>query len=160
MGDGDGFGALALDDLIARAPGDDGGVVAVAKHHGLGVARAPLVEEEVVVGTYLLRTPTVEGLVDDEETQFVAGVEERGGGRIVAGAHGIVAGFLHEAGLAVLGIGVGGSTQQTVIVVDASSEEFDGLPVEEESLGGVPCDGADAKCRVALLHRLGSAGSG
>ena len=150
-----------LGNLVADAPHNDAGVVAVAAHHessvvlkvryayahGLAVDDGLLLTREVVAVVILafLLLPLVETFVDNQHTQRVAGVEEGFGGQVMARAHGIVALCLHQFYLAYLGTVDGGTAQKSVVVVDAAAAKFHRLAVEQETLVGRERDSADAE---------------
>ena len=151
----------ALGYLVAYAPQDDGGVVAVAAHHecgivlevgdarsyGLSVADDLLLAGEVitVVIAPLGFLPLVETFVDDEQAQAVASVEESLGRQVVAGADGIEALRLEQLGLADLSSIDGGGAQQAVVMVDAAAAQLGGLAVEQEAPLGREGDAAHAE---------------
>ena len=80
---------VLLADLVAGAPQDDRGVVAVAVDEVRDVPLGPLGEVAVVALGHLADGPLVEGLGHDEEAQAVAEVEELGRRRVVRGADGV-----------------------------------------------------------------------
>ena len=145
---------LALYDFIAYGPAEDAGVVAVAAHHHVEVVEAPLVEQLTVVVVGLLLAPAVERLVDDQQSQLVAGIKERGRRRVVTGAHGVEASLLEQAHLAQLGVVVGRSAKQSVVVMHAGTEELDGLAVEQQPVLGVPVERAHAEAHRLLFKSL------
>ena len=61
--------------------------------------------------TYGSQPPAVEGLVHDDHTNFVADVEQNGGGRVVGDANSVDARFLELGELTTAGGGVLGGTQ-------------------------------------------------
>ena len=86
--------------------------------------RGPLIEVGTVVELDRVRLPGVEGLIEDEKAEPVAGIKEGGRRWVVRGAHGIVAGRLEQLGFAFFRPIECGSCEQSVIVVDAAACEF------------------------------------
>ena len=84
------------------------------------LAVAGVDERGVVVGCLRL-PPAVEGLIDDEHADGVAGVEEGAGGGIMGGADEVEAGVLHQADLADLGGIEGHSPEDAVVVMDTGA---------------------------------------
>ena len=72
-----------LEHLVAYAPHEDRGMVAVAEHEVGKVALSPLVEEACVVVLGLAASPHVERLVHDDQSHRVAHGEELRCGRVV-----------------------------------------------------------------------------
>ncbi len=64
-------------------------MVAVAADERAQVGLVPVGEEAVVVVAVFALLPVVEGLVDDEQAEAVAGFEELGGVGVVGGADGV-----------------------------------------------------------------------
>ena len=124
---------LALYHLVARRPAEDAGVAAVAAYERAQVLLPPLVDQLVVVVRVLLVAPAVEGLVDDQQAQLVAGPQEGLRGRVVRGAHGVESALLQQAHLAVLGFVVRGRAEHAVVVVDAGAVELQRLAVEQQA---------------------------
>ena len=71
------FQFLALYHLIADAPAEYGGVVAVAKHHRFNITFPPLVKKHGIVMFVLGITPSVKSLVDNEQSLTIALCEVR-----------------------------------------------------------------------------------
>ena len=151
----------ALSDLVAYAPHDDGGVVAVAAHHQGGIilevgdARShgfSILDNQLLAGEIIAVVvaslgflPLVETLVDDEQPDTVAGIKEGLGRQVVAGPHSIEPLCFKQFCLADFCPVDGGCSQQSVIVMDAASPEFGGLSVEQESPLGREVDGSHTK---------------
>ena len=146
-GGGDHADVLALNDLVAQAPGNDARVVAVAQHHGVDVLAVAGVDHGGIVVFQLCRAPPVEGLANDEHAQRVAGIEKCPRGGVVAGADEVEARLLHLLHLAYFGGIEGHGSQHAVVVVHAGAVEEHGLTVEHEAPLGVEREGADAVLR-------------
>ena len=135
---------LTLYHLVADAPRDDAGVVAVAQHHCMDVlAEAGVDDGRIVIGI-LLCAPAIEGLVNNEHAYRVAGIEESSRGGIVRGADEVEARLLHLAYLTDLSCIKGHSAKHTVIVVDAGAIDEHLLSVEHETILGIERERADA----------------
>ncbi len=138
---------IALLDLVADAPHDDAWMVPVAQYHALKVALPPVGKGYMVVVGSLAFPPAVEGLVDHEHAQSVAGIQEGRRGRVVGAADGVIAIGLVKLNLALLSPVVGCGAQDAVVVMHAAAAELGLLPVEEEAVGGAELDRADAEWR-------------
>ena len=125
---------LALYHLVADAPGYHGWMVAVAAHKIAHVFHAPFIYPDVVVFGILRIAPSVEGLVDDEQSLAVTFVKECRRGRIVARAYGIETAFLQKPYLAGLGSIVGGCAEHTVVVVGAGAVEHYRLSIQPKAI--------------------------
>ena len=79
-------GVVVVLDLVADAPDDDPGVVAVARHHVADVGRRPLAEEAGVVVLVLGLVPAVERLVHHQEAHPIGHVQQLRRGRVVGRA--------------------------------------------------------------------------
>ena len=100
----------------------------------------------VVLG--LCDPPLVEGLVQYDHAEPVAGVEEGGGVGVVRRSDRVVSALLHELDLALLAPGIGLSAEEAVVVMDAPAFQLDGLPIEDEPLLRGQRNRADAEHRV------------
>ena len=123
-------------DLVADAPNDDRGVIAIAEHHRRGVRPPPLVELARHVVLDLGRLPDVEGLVEHQQSQAVARVEERLGRHVVRRADGIEACGLQQLDATCLGAIEGRGAKRPVVVVHAAPGQLDGHAVQQKSLLG------------------------
>ncbi len=143
--EGDTGGIGAFGDFVADTPKDHAGMIAVAPDHGFEIAFPPVLEIEVVVVGILGFFPHVEGLIDDEDAEAIAGIEKGGRRRIVAGADRVEAVGLHELDAAFFGAVNGGGTERTVVMMHAAAFEFDPLAVELKAFGDREPEGADAE---------------
>ena len=155
--------------LIAQRPEDHGGIVAVAAHRGfcrslcprhgaIGAVRAvaDLLGEipGEIIGIAVFRIhPAVEQLLNDQQAQFVADINEILVSRIMAGADGIDAHILHFGQLAIHGVIAGNAAQRALIVVQAHAVELDIFPVEMEA-AAVEAEIAEAKRGVVAVRQL------
>ncbi len=74
---GPAMGTAKIANFVADAPAEDAGVVAVAGDRGLEVARPPVLEiDAVILARLLALVPNVEELVDHQDAQTVAGIQE------------------------------------------------------------------------------------
>ena len=80
---GHALGAAEIVNLVAEAPHDDGGMVAVAEDHGVEIGLPVGGEIDAVILGKFSVGPAIAGFVDDEQAEAVAGVEKGGGGGIV-----------------------------------------------------------------------------
>lgn len=122
-GGGNDLNLTAFEEFVAVAPGDDARVIAVAEDEGIDILLPPFIDIFVVVEGILLGTETVERLVDDQQTQVVAGTEELFATRIVRSAYGIEPRGFELTRLAPLGSIERGSADDPVVVVDATAIE-------------------------------------
>ena len=130
MGGGDNLDALALDDLIAYAPAEYRGMIAVAQHHRFNVLVPPLVDvARIVVGGFAV-APSVKRFVDYDQSLSVALVKECRRRRVVACAHGIESCLLHQRHLAGFGGIVAACSEHSVVMMGASAVEHYRLAVE------------------------------
>ena len=133
------LGVLDRPFLVAHRPQDDGRMVAVAPHHAL----------ELVAD--LRRGAHHAVLVDDEDAQAVAGVQQLRRGRMVGRADGVDAhGLEHPQPRVVHGVRHRDADAGMVLVV-VGAMQLDGPAVEEEALVGVEADRADAEGRVVAI---------
>ena len=134
---------FTLDDLVADTPADDAGMVAVALHHSLYVLAITRVDERRVIVGSLLCTPAVEGLVDDQHTDGVAGVEEGTRRRIMAGADEVETSLLHQLHFADFSSIEGHCPQHAVVVMHTGSINQNRFAVKHKSLLGRILDSAN-----------------
>ena len=130
-------GHILVWNLVARAPDDDGGMIAVARDHVGQVARSPLVEVAVVAVLRRLRfglAPLVEGLGHHQEAHAVAEVEELGCVRIVAGADGVAAHLLQQSEAPLPDSLRHRCAHRASIVVQADAVQLDAFAVQQKSL--------------------------
>ena len=67
------------------------------------------------------------------------------------GTDGIEASLLHQLGFAIFRLVVGSSAQDTIVMMDAGSIEFQGLAIEQQSATGIILDGPDAIADADLV---------
>ena len=142
----------ALVDFIADAPHDDARMVAIPVEHAVQVALPPVVEAGVIVAGIFAHAPAVEGFVDDEHPEPVAGIQERGRGRIVRAADRVEAAGLEDFDLACLGAVVSRRSHHAVIVVDAATLEQHRLSIEQEARLRVEVQATNAERRRGSIH--------
>ena len=123
-------------DFVTQRPHDDTGVILSPLHHVFDVELRPslarrgvrmggsLAEETVVVIGPLSVLPTVEGLVDDHQTQPVADLQQLVRGRIVGHADSVDSHFLHGLHLPLDGPVVGYCAQRALVVVHTHAVEL------------------------------------
>ena len=140
-----------LADLIADGVHDDRGVVIVPADQLCHVFLPVVHEVSGIVIQGLVVVPHIPGLVHDIEAQLVAGFQKRSGGRIMADAEGVEAGFLEDPGPSVFALVIAGSSQNALVVVDTAAPEQGLLSVNVKSLRG-PGDQADAEGYGLLIH--------
>ena len=146
--------APLLEHLVANAPDEDGGMVAVAHDEVGEVTFVPLVEVAGIVVGRLLLAPHVKGFIHDDEAHAVAQVEQFGGRRVVRAADAVAPHLLQYLQLPLDGTRVDRRTQATQVVVHAHAVYLDVLPVKEETLLGIELEGADAEGRVVDIGHL------
>src|SRR6185437_1918391 len=135
-----GGGSFHCPFLVADGPGDDGRMVTVAKDHPAQRVGHLRGDEH----------PTV--LVDHEDAQAVAGIEQFGRGRVMCAAVGICAdGFQTAEAVAPEFVGYGCAHSCMVLVV-VGPLELDVDAVQEEACIRVPADSAAAKSGGAGIH--------
>ena len=89
------LGRIALfADLIADAPEDDAGMIAVAAELRAPVLLVPVIEQQMIIIFGFAALPAVEGFVHHHHAETVAHIEQFRRGRIMAGADGIAAHLL------------------------------------------------------------------
>ena len=147
----------ALCNLVTDAPHDDGGVVTVTAHHEGHVLLVVTSEVLAVIVAALGFFPLVEDLIDDKHANAVASMEESFSRQVVTAANGVIALCLHQLHLADVSTVYAGSTEHSVVMVNATTTEFHGLTIELEALSSRETDGADAEGdeqSIRLLARL------
>ena len=142
---------VALDGplLVADRPEDDAGVVAVAADHRLELAELLGARAHEAV------------LVEDEEPEAIAHLEQLGRGRVVCGAIGVAAHRLQPADTELdERVRQGDADARVVLMVVGSLD--DNVPaVEEEAVVGIEAHGADAERRLVTVgDRFGGADGG
>ena len=98
--------------------------------------------------------PHVEGLVDDQHAQPVAGRQQSPGGGIVGAAQGVVACFLHLTYPALLRLIEGRAAQGAQVVVDAAALQLHGNPIEPEPANGIHLHRAQAGFHLRFIDQL------
>ena len=153
---GAGVGIVGIVDLVADAPGDDRGVVAVGVDHVDEVALAPLVEvprialvprridivplPPLVLGVF----PLVEGFIDDVETERVAEAIGFWGVWVVRHAHAVAAQLLERQQPSQPHLGGHRGAERPGILMQAHALERAGLAIDEKALLGVEAEAAYA----------------
>ena len=149
----DAVGAPLRGHLVAGAPHDHGGRVAVVLDHVGNILSGPVLEDgAVAVGRLGTETPVVERLDHEHHAHLVAQLDQLGGGHIVGGADGVDAHILEELYLMAQGRTVDGGSEGAEVVVVADTLELGELAVEEEALLGDIFDGADAEAGVIVVE--------
>ena len=146
--------APLLEHLVANAPDEDGGMVAVAHDEVGEVTFVPLVEVAGIVVGSLLLAPHVKGFIHDDEAHAVAQVEQFGGRRVVRAADAVAPHILQYLQLPLDGTRVDRRAQATQVVVHTHAVYLDVLPVKEEALLGIELKGTDAEGRVVNIGHL------
>ena len=134
---------LAFNNLIAYAPADDAGVVAVALHHRLNILLVARVDESGIVVRVFRRTPAVKSLIDNQHTQRVTGIKESTTRRIMSRTNKIKACVLHLPHLTDLCRIKSHGTQHTVIMMQAGSINQQWLAVKHKTPLSGKVDSAD-----------------
>src|SRR5450756_1678937 len=101
----------------------------------------------MVVLPVLAFVPTVERLVDHENSQPVACVEKYRRRRIVASANGVESVRLHQFDAALFRAVNRRRSEQSVVMMHAAAFELEHLAVEPETILGVHFDLPDSKMR-------------
>ena len=122
-----------FENLVANAPHEDTGVVAVAQHQICEVALVPLLEETGIVVLCLLASPHVERLVHHDESHSVAHVQQFRSGRIMRTADAVHAHGLQSGEFAVQGVFVEGRSQTAEVVVLADTVDLEVLAIEPKT---------------------------
>ena len=120
-------------------------MIAITTHHQRHVVVMVAAEILTVVIGALGFFPLVEHFVNHQESQTVTSIEECLGGQIVAATHGIISLRLHEFHLSDVGTVNACGSEQTVVVMDTASVEFEAFAVEFETFFGRKTEGSDAK---------------
>ena len=145
-GDPPAFLAPLLGNLVADAPHDDAGVVAVVPHEGLHVLVGPFVEEPCIAVPALGIDPHVEALRHDHHPQRVAELHQELRRHIVRRADGIRPHVLHAPDPAYQGRPVLRHTERSEVVVEADPLDLPRHTVQLEAL--LPRDGNRADGRL------------
>ena len=145
-----------FEHLVAYAPHEDGGMVAVAQHKVGEVALRPLVEEAGIVVLSLAAAPHVERLVHDDESHGVAHGKEFGGGRIMRATDGVGAHLLEYPELAVEGVLIHRSAKASEVVVLTYTVYLHRLAIEREALGCIEFECAESCGGLVCIHHLAS----
>ncbi len=108
-------------------------MVAVAQHHGMDIIVEAGVDDSRIVVRILLCAPAVEGFVDNEHADGIAGIEEGTGRGIVRGADEVETCLLHLAYLADFSIVESPCAQYTIIMMYAGAIDEHRLAVKNEA---------------------------
>ena len=74
-------------NLVADSPDHDRRMIAVPQHHRRNILLPPFIEVAAVIELDLVRLPHVERLIENQQAEAVARVQERGRRRVVRRAH-------------------------------------------------------------------------
>ena len=146
------LGFPLLGNLVAHAPQDDAGMVAVVEHQVADVLLPPLVPIAAVAVAHLRLLPAVKALGHDHHAQAVADFHLHRRGHVVAGADGIGAHGLHHLNLADEGRLVDGGTQRAQVMVQAHALDLAAHAVELESTLLAERDSADSELGALAVH--------
>ena len=140
-------------DLIAHAPEDHAGVVAVAPDHVGQIPLMPRLEILMIVIPQLLLFPNIKRLVHHQEAHAVAHLVKFGLARIVARADGIAAHVPENFELTPeSGLGNRGS-ESPEIVVQTNAFDVNAFPVQQKTPVGREFASPDAqRCRVFIRN--------
>jgi len=116
-------------DLIADTPYDHRRMIAVTQYHCFNILFPPFIEKPVVILRIFGFLPVVKGFVHHEHPQRVTGIKEMARWRVVGGADGIEAGFLHGFHPPEFSRPEGRGSQRTVIMVKATPFQQNRFPV-------------------------------
>ena len=164
--DGMRIGIVGIIDLVADAPKEDAGVIAVAAHHIGHIAVDPLLEE--VVGAVerwgadvpaldplaLGEFPFVGSLVHHEQTKFVAKVIEDGRLRIVGATDGIHTNLLEVLEATTPHIVGHGSTERAGIVMQTDALDLHPAAIERKALVGIELQGTQPDVDLIAVDGL------
>ena len=157
LGQAEGVGlgvAPLLQHLVADAPHEDGGMVAVAADEVGQVALVPFIEVAGIVVRRLLLAPHVEGLIHHDEAHAVAEVQQLRCGRVVRTADAVAAHLLQNFQLTLQGTDIDGRTQATQVVVHADAVNLHRFPVERETFLRIKAEVAEAERGDIRVHHL------
>ena len=160
------IGIVGIIDLVADAPKEDAGVIAVAAHHVGHIAVDPLLEE--VVGSVerwgadvpaldplaLGKFPFVGSLVHHEQAEFVAKVIEDGCLRIVGAADGIDTNLLEVLEASTPHIVGHGSTERAGIVMQTDALDLHPAAIERKALVGIELQRTQADVDLIAVDGL------
>src|SRR5580698_3606651 len=102
-------------------------MVAVAHHHGRSIPLPPFVEVTAVVILHLAHFPHIEGLIQNQETQAIARVEERRRWWVMRGADGVIAGRFQQFHTTFLSAIECSSPERSIVVMHAAPGKLDGF---------------------------------
>ena len=95
--------------------------------------------------------PHIEGFVDNQHPDRVAGIEHCHGWRVVSHSDGIESGLLKQPDFADFCLVYGFGSQWTVVGMDAAATHFHGPAVEQKSLVGIEIERTDAEALGAAV---------
>lgn len=144
--------APLLWDLVADAPHDDGGMVAVRLHECRDILVAPGLEEPCVAILTFRVDPHVEALRHDHHAEGVAHIHLHLRGEIVRGTDGVAAHLLQLLYLSDNSGFVHGSAERTEVMVEADTLELAAHTVEPEAMDGVSLNGPNAKAHGEIVQ--------
>ena len=129
-------------------------MVAVAQHHGVDILAVARVDHGRVVVGCLRLSPAVEGLIDHQHADRVAGIEESPCRGVVRGADQVKAGRLHLPHLADLCGIEGHRPQHTVVVMHAGTVDQHLPAVEHKAIFSIERERADTELHRFLVDHL------
>ena len=142
--------------LVAYAPHEDRGMIAVAQYKVGEVALCPFVKKSGIVVLSLASAPHIKRLIHDYKSHRVTHGEQFGRWRIMRAAYGVGAHLLQYAKLAMKGIFIDSRTQATEVMVLAHTVYLHRLSVERESLGGIEFEGTESSGGLVCIHHFAS----
>ena len=144
----------AFRDFVARGPEDHAGMGTVPADKS-GQILLPAVREILaVIAAAFGDSPGVKRFVENVHSQAVAGFDQRGGRRIMRRPDRVEARLLQLPDLSCFGFIQGNRAQQTVVVMEASSPQLDGLSIDPESPDGVGGHGPDSEQHLRFVDSL------
>ena len=146
-------GVAGFGNLIADAVHKHAGMVEVLLHNGFYVFFPVIGKFLCIVEGALGRIPGVEGFLQHQHAQSVAGLQQRAGRRVVGNADGVEPCRLTQLHPARLGAGKGCCTQHTIVMVVACAPQQHALAVEPQAVDRVNAQFPDAEalCRLVEL---------
>ncbi len=118
------FVRVLVVNLIADAPQDDAGMIAVSSHKAGHVPRLPVPKKARIIIGRLRALPHIEGLIHDQQSHLIGQIQCLCRKRIVGEADGIGAHLLHDAVLPGKCIPVKGRAQCSLVRVQADAVEL------------------------------------
>src|SRR5579859_1651844 len=128
-------------------------MIAFSLHHCVDILFPPVVEEPRIIKLGFADLPDIKGLIQHQQSQPVASIQEGRRRWIVRCADSVVSSRFQQLRLPLLSAVKRSRSQWPVVVMHASPRKLDRFAIEPKSLLDRPAQRANAKWRHQLVYR-------